>query len=215
MPHREHELLYGISVTARPFSHIEQYIDFSHTKTALDVAAGCSDTTAKLVTMGVDAFAVDPRYGRYFDIEARCLSDLEQWQSMDRDIPEDMSFGKQIKAMFVFSASRKQEPHRYRAGSATSLPFADGTFDNVFSAHGISEHLSGDLELLSASIDEALRVTTDGGRIQIYPWHEQVFDGNGGSRNQAAVEQMLQERGLTVQKRKSVIGRQATLVIFI
>lgn len=59
----------------------------------------------------------------------------------------------------------------YVAGDLFSLPFADGSFDFVYSVRCLSDYYA-DADLFVEAVCEALRVVKDGGTLQISPWQD-------------------------------------------
>lgn len=116
-------------------------------KKVLDVCAGVSDFTAKLLQLGADAYALDYGYGDIQELLIRAC---------------DRSAG-------LFSKSVIKDRDRYIKGSAHNMPFLNNTFDAVTSYYGIFGVIDDDLDLAYQSINEGLRVLKPGGVLSIGP----------------------------------------------
>lgn len=113
----------------------------------LDVCAGLSDFTARLLILGADAYALD--YG-YSDIEELLIR-------ANRRTPG------------LFPRSVLQDRNRYIYGSAHKLPFPSESFDAVTSYDGIFGVIDDDVDLAYQSIDEGIRVLKPRGILSIGP----------------------------------------------
>lgn len=116
-------------------------------KKMLDVCAGVSDFTAKLLELGADAYALD--YG-YADIQ-------------------ELLIRTQQRTAGLFPRSVEQNRERYIQGSAHSLSFSSEIFDGVTSYYGIFGVLDDDLDLAQVCINEAIRVLKPGGILSVGP----------------------------------------------
>lgn len=125
----------------------EGFWDSFKDKKMLDVCAGVSDFTAKLLQLGADAYALDYGY-----------KNIEEFQ---------------IRANFrvagMFPGSVEQNRDRYIYGSAHNLPFPSETFDGVTSYYGIFGVLDDNVELAYACVNEGIRVLKPGGILSIGP----------------------------------------------
>lgn len=116
-------------------------------KRVLDVCAGLSDFTAKLLQLGADAYALD--YG-YQDIQ-------------------ELLIRANNRTAGLFPRSVAQDRDRYIHGSAHNLPFSSETFDAVTSYYGIFGVIDDDVDLAYASINEGIRVLKPNGILSIGP----------------------------------------------
>jgi SAM-dependent methyltransferase len=112
-------------------------------KRMLDICAGLSDLTAKLLSLGADAYALD--YGYDNDGSQQLLRRVSRGRIFRETIPN-------------FLSSVRDNPQRYVKGSAIKLPFEDNSFDGITSHYGIFGVMDYDLDSLRASVDEAIRV---------------------------------------------------------
>lgn len=135
---------------------------------------GGSDLTATFLAMGADAYALDIGY-----LDKR----------MHRKILSDGIYPPNLN----FIDSIDGYPERYIGASATDLPFTDGSFDRVVSFYGIFGVMDEDVDLLRASVAEAIRVLKQGGTLQIGP----LMSGHitdEGKKDQAALLDELKKR---------------------
>lgn len=116
-------------------------------KKVLDVCAGLSNFTAKLLELGADAYALD--YG-YQDIQ----------ELFKRS-------GNRPAGRFLESYLENRE--RYVHGSAHCMPFPSETFDAVTSYYGIFGVIDDDVDLAYQSIIEGIRVLKPRGILSIGP----------------------------------------------
>ncbi len=142
----------------------------------LDVAAGPSSFTAEACARKINAVAVDPAYGSTGgELAARLHGDYERMFAQVREKRRLFRF-KSFPSIEAAEADRRSaaqrfladyETHfihnRYVGGSLPRLPFFDGTFDVVLSAHllfvyaGLFDfewHLAACRELVRVSVDE-------------------------------------------------------------
>ncbi len=195
--------------TARPWSVVAALIPFGDNvagSAILDVGAGGSNAVANLLTLGADAFAVDPRYRSWPTLERDCAAYFERHEALGR-LPAAREgsanpIAEQRAAFRDFAASfhdPRQADH-YRAAVATSLPFADASVDLAYSLDCITQYLDRRFDLLATAVEEALRVLRPGGRLVVVPFRDDVFAlGYQLDRraNQRRLEAWLDERSLT------------------
>lgn len=125
----------------------EGFWDSYKDKKMLDVCAGLSDFTARLLQLGADAYALD--YG-YQDIQ-------------------ELLIRAQRRTAGLFPRSVVENRQRYVQGSAHCLPFSSETFDGVTSYYGIFGVLDDDVDLAYSSINEGVRVLKPGGILSVGP----------------------------------------------
>ena len=136
-------------------------------KRVLDVCAGISDFTAKLLQLGADAYALD--YG-YDDVE-------------------ELFIRSGYRSAGLFPRSLIENRERYVAGSAHSIPFPPETFDGVTSYYGIFGVIDDDVDLAYASISEGIRVLKPGGILSVGPLKSGAI-----TKRQAASEEEILSR---------------------
>jgi len=134
-------------------------------KKVLDVCAGVSDFTAKLLQLGADAYALD--YG-YQDVE-------------------ELLIRASHRPAGLFPRSITENRDRYIQGSAHNLPFPSDTFDAVTSFYGIFGVIDDDVDLAYASINEAIRVLKSGGILSVGP----LMDGHITKTQSISEEEIL------------------------
>lgn len=177
-PEIERQLLAIIPVSSGTWQRTRETLDFPEDVSGmriLDIGAGGSDLTAKLLEDGADAYAVDPLYKSRSDVKGKARLQLEHIQSHgDRNY-----YRQSLEALERFSESIKGNPDRYKIAFATNLPFPDNYFDLVFSSAAILGYLDIDYELLLKSTQEALRVTKPCGKVQLWPYDlDRIGDQN-------------------------------------
>jgi hypothetical protein len=151
------------------------------TRDVLDVAGGPSSFTAEACARKINAVAVDPRYNRPADLLATQVQlDYEHMFGEIRAKRRMLRF-KSFASIEAAEADRRAaaqrfladyEAHfihnRYVAGSLPQLPFFDGTFDLVLSAHLLFTYAKRfDFEWHLAACRELLRVSAD--EVRIHP----------------------------------------------
>lgn len=157
--------------TAASFEYLAFSIDFpTEPSSVLDVGAGGSDVTAQLLSRGYPAYAVDPRYAVPGLVEKKVE---EGYTKLDPSSPlykhQQPIIREQQAALEVFKESMKTNPTHYISASATALPFSSETFDFVFSVNAITEYHSMNKLMLFDAVNECLRVTRSGGRVELFP----------------------------------------------
>lgn len=150
-------------------------------KKILDVGAGVSDFTAKLLEKGADAYAVD--YG-YKDLDAY-IARISHWRA------EGQRFLRLVQA----------NPQRYVYGLAHDLPFAADTFDAVTSYFGIIGAMDKDVEVAQSCMDEAIRVLKPGGILQVGPLFDVQFTQEQKTNQQALLEILAARRDIDMEVR--------------
>jgi SAM-dependent methyltransferase len=194
--------------TARPWSVVAALIPFGENvtdTTIVDVGAGGSNAVASLLTLGADAFAIDPRYRSWPSLERACTSYFERHEALGR-LPEAREASADPIALqraafrdFALSFHDPRNVDRYRSAVATNLPFADHSVDLVYSLDCITQYLDRRFDLLAAAVEEALRIVRPGGRLVLVPFRDDVFAvGYQLDRraHQRRLEGWLDERGL-------------------
>lgn len=149
-------------------------------KKILDVCAGLSDFTAKLLQLGADAYALD--YG-YQDVQ-------------------ELMIRANHRMAGLFSRSIVQNRDRYIYGSAHNLPFPSDTFDGVTSYYGIFGVLDDDVDLAYKSVNEGLRVLRPGGILSIGPLKSgDITQAQAQSENEI-LERLLGRQDIEVQVKR-------------
>jgi ubiquinone/menaquinone biosynthesis C-methylase UbiE len=172
----EKEILGQAISTARSWEDLRMMISLPENLKGLrvlDVGGGGSDFTARLLEQKADAYAIDLRYKKTSEIKPQVQKQIVR---LTREHPGDSVWKDYIRreeeALERFIKSVKTKPDRYKAASATKLPFPDNYFDQVFSFNCITEYLDLNRSLLFPAVDETLRVTKSGGSIQIFPFQD-------------------------------------------
>ncbi len=153
--------------SAEPWEDIFESVQFPEDVvglTILDIGAGASDATARLVELGADAYAIDPLYKSGSDLKGKV-------RTQNRVVlysKEDKM--RRNEALERFMSSFKNEPDRYKTASATRIPYPDDTFDIVYSISAVFGYLDVDLQILLKAVSECLRVTKPEGRIVFAPY---------------------------------------------
>ena len=147
----------------------------------LDVAAGPSSFTAEACARKINAVAVDPHYGSSLEaLSSQVESDYEHMFSEIRAKRRLLRF-KSFPSIDAAEADRRTaaqrfladyEAHfihnRYVGGSLPLLPFFDGTFDLVLSAHLLFTYARRfDFDWHLAACRELVRVSAD--EVRIHP----------------------------------------------
>jgi len=137
----------------------------------LDVGAGGSDVTATLLEMGADAYAIDPIYRSKALLKGEVRKENRlAGQEFDHNSDWRRYHRESTDALDRCVTSMKSYPDRYRTATADSLPFPDNYFNIVFSVRCVSLYLDMNSNTLSSAVNESLRVTKEGGFIQLFPW---------------------------------------------
>lgn len=148
----------------------------------LDICAGESDLTASLIAKGADAIAVDYSYKNPDFLHRRriqtYIKNLEREGITDDVLLRVAQLDAKVSTQ-RFKQSLAENSERYIQGSALDLPFADNSFDEVFSFWGIVGVFEDHMFSFRRAVNEAIRVTKPGGRIQIGPAAEksQTYQG--------------------------------------
>lgn len=146
----------------------------------LDCPAGACSFVAEASERGVEAVGVDRLYDRSTAaLAARCAADIDtamaaldgveglyRWEFYD-DVDELRSYRERAASRFLHDYAH--EPGRYVAAELPSLPFPDGVFDLVLSAHLCflyDDRLSA--EFHHRALRELLRV---GDELRVFPLH--------------------------------------------
>lgn len=148
-------------------------------KRILDCPAGACSFTAVAARQGFDVMACDIAYDHApNDLERKGLQDVTYAMEQLAQVAGqyDWSFfgnidglrAHRLQALRDCSAHRREEPHRYVPAVLPSLPFEDGAFDIILSAHFLfmySDRLDATFHRLT--IEELLRVAKE--EVRIFP----------------------------------------------
>lgn len=144
--------------------------------TIVDLAAGASLVTSKLLERGANAFALDRMYadrsGLMDALNNRYISELRKSAQMMRPWEVNTIIKEAHQEIGQFFKSFDRHRERYIYGWLTQLPFENDFADWVVSSNGISA-LFGDFEVMSKSVNEAIRVAKPGGTVVMYPFLEE------------------------------------------
>ncbi|WP_127532505.1 class I SAM-dependent methyltransferase [Paenibacillus kobensis] len=176
----------GVAATCRGYDEYVRMFTLNGSlegKSILDIAGGAASFTADCRSRGIDARAVDPRYG--LDTEA-VLADARQEIETSTDKIRaiahrfDFSYYGNVDlhregrlrsfARFAEDFTSPDKEERYIAGSLPALPFADGSFDLVLCSHFL--FLYADQfgpEFHEQAVLEMIRLCRPGGEVRIYP----------------------------------------------
>lgn len=188
-------ILDGVAFYGRTFSEYTVMFNFAQEewsgKRVLDCNSGPASFTAEAHEMGIHAIACDPMFERSADELVpvgeqdiiRCLSksdaqrDKFDQQTCDRNT--HYAAEKQ-RALYTFSRDylNGKSEGRYVAGALPQLPFEDGSFDLVLSAHllfvyatkdngGLFEDEVFPLNFHIDAIRELIRIASE--EVRIYP----------------------------------------------
>lgn len=208
---REHYLKRLLSTHLRS-SELRRYVDLPsqlNGRSILDIGAGTSTTSMDFVGSGARFVALDLRFRNvdevrsssvdYFNCYKSNLADpvLKQHNPMlqvvyDNDRVDSTRFFKDL-----VGASQGI----YVAGDLWHLPFADRSFDFVFSIRCLSDCFV-DADVFVEAVDEALRVAKAGSAVQISPWQADYLSlGRGlpigaSAKQQEQIVQLLRSRGI-------------------
>lgn len=135
----------------------------------LDVGGGASDFTAKLLELGADAYAIDPKYAH--------MSRLKHWVRKGNEQFLDLTgmhldYKELLKSFERFKLSTGIHKDRYKAAFATHMPFPDNYFDVVFSQFAVLGYVDVNMPILTRAVYECLRVTKPGGSIRLNPYEK-------------------------------------------
>ncbi len=128
----------------------------------LSIGEGGSDSIDRLLELGADAYAIDPKYTNVpemvDEISIRLFHNGRDEAPLDR-----------------FVQSVTINPDRYIAASSDKLPFSDGHFDLVYSVNSLMGYLDLDRSFLTAVMAESARVVKPGGSLRFYPFKGKDF----------------------------------------
>ncbi|HSX18910.1 MAG TPA: hypothetical protein VLE91_02115 [Candidatus Saccharimonadales bacterium] len=172
LPHikeAQRQMLANIPFTGNSFLSMMIALDLPEKPAGLrmlDVGSGASDLTAVLIALGADAYATDPIYSSSDAI-------LKAYEDAGR-LADPLTFQ-------IFAKSRAQHPERYKPFFASDMSeFPDNHFDEVSSMLAVIGHLDTDWEVLTACLEELVRVTQIEGKIRLSPIN--MFGKNEGEQ---------------------------------
>jgi ubiquinone/menaquinone biosynthesis C-methylase UbiE len=185
-------------------------------KRILDVCSGVSDLTARLISYGADAYALDFGYADLNNLLKRAgkIKLAHEISSSDQDQVNEEIFKQPIildKTSHFFSSYRSyllqkikddlfiksitKTPERYVAGFAHEIPFPSESFDAVVSSFGVFGVMDNDYDLLKLSVEEMIRVLQPDGHLRIVPLLPNRKDFSETEKtNQKRLIQDLQKR---------------------
>ncbi len=197
----------------RTFAEYQEMFSFTETelqgKRILDCPSGPDSFVAESYQRGLDVTGCDPVYENRSvpEVYAQAQADIAQAIEKGRQkleqfptlTPEGFEAFAQAKleAMEKFVIDYGQRPEAYVAGRLPELPFADCSFDWVFSAHfllayssletgGILESSPFDFDFHCRAVLELLRVAQ--AQIRLYP----LYTNNHPRRRHAYVNPLIE-----------------------
>lgn len=179
-------------------------------KTILDCPSGACSFTAIASTFKLDVTACDIAYDHHTsDLHSKGLQDLQH--AMAHVEKEQSKYvwdyfrniealkKDRLKALNEYSSDRMNHPNRYIAAALPQLPFRDGEFDLILSAHFLFMYRDRlDLDFHLAAIKELLRVSRE--ELRIFPLVD--LDGNRYPYLDE-IKSFLTQSGCTFEERKS------------
>jgi len=151
------------------------------------VGAGGSNLSYLLRQQGVDAYAVDPRFGQ--DMQLLQNNIRERLGVVAERLIDPDSLTERVRAWLIknlpgadphnsFSqlalqqmlADQQRNPDNYVRGCADNLPVDPGSCDLAYSLEAVSEFMMDDPDQLQAAVKGMLRAVKPGGKVQICPW---------------------------------------------
>ncbi|RXZ82241.1 class I SAM-dependent methyltransferase [Paenibacillaceae bacterium] len=177
----------GVAMTCRGFAEYGKMfgltMDHLLDGEVLDVAAGASSFIAESGEHGLQAIAIDPRYGQKPDLltveaaeeiasstaKLAGLADRYDW-SYYGDLERHRAGRAASLAKFAADYRKPDSRERYLAGALPELPVKSGRFATVICSHFL--FLYGeqfDAAFHEAAVRELMRVCRPGGRVLIYP----------------------------------------------
>lgn len=183
---QEREVAYKVPCSSAEFEGLSDLFKFPEDVRGLrilDIGGGASDATARLLALGADAYAIDPRY----ENPRRVLRDVETYLNYSNESRLDKDVNHQTMA--VFRASIREHPKRYINGGVGSLPFDDSSVDFIYSHLALGELLTRNVMVLKRGLAECFRVLKPGSEMQAIPWGLQTRGPL--DQNEPGVRQML------------------------
>lgn len=188
------EMSRGGDLTAFAFGEVIGVLDlpinFSGLN-VLDIGSGFSPFTAEAQRRGAKfAVGVDRGYGD-MDNFSRLFDGRLNFQSifLSEQIVKEQRANKRL---FLESLGIAQ----YMAALGGSLPFTEGVFDLCVAFSSISTFFMKDPKVLSAQVQEAMRVLKNGGELRMFPWPgpEKSFWTKKQKSNALALEEEFKQR---------------------
>lgn len=209
-PNAEFLLARKLECSANGLAHLKQNLRVPPNVRGLkilDIGAGASTAAVELRKLGAYPVALDILYGNPAALRESSENYLEGFRRHLSTLPpgeRGRIYDQAERNAQQFFRDFRRGDTRYVAGRARQLPFRNGAFDYAYSAACISAMLR-DLDLVTESIMEAMRVLKPKGVLQISPWNgaPYVFDREDGvriafleSRNRPLLMATLERNGI-------------------
>lgn len=179
---REQQMISELKSTHMSSLKARQYIEFPvwvQNRYFLDIGSGTSTVAMDLARRGANVIAFDIRYRNRDELRASSDEHLVEFQSLLNDpalLKKDPHLRREYETM---ATDREQfflnfnQGHRvnYVSGSLVALPFADRTFDFVYSLNCLTDYYT-DPENFLLGVNEALRVAKSYAPVLISPWQD-------------------------------------------
>lgn len=202
----------NVSIDLKGFYELPR--SFSDLRT-LDIGAGVSDWTAWLYAQEADAIAIDPLFRNFDQLKQRYVDTTYRdateaftragREPLSRDDPRFVNFVFD-KYWYRFEDSYINRRASYIPGSFHRLPFRDETFDLMFSFYGIFGVSDHDYSLLSASMQEALRVVKKGGKVQIAPALTGIVTEDQYENQSRIIQELRGNNNVSVELKSKTFG---------
>jgi len=167
-PEAEDQITKGSPVSSTPWEEVFLHISIDNEVQGmkiLDVGSGASDSIARLLQLGADAYGIEPKYANNSLLRASAKANINQLRKRGNF----QAAKAEERALQNFLESYKQSPDRYREARASKLPFEDNFFDLIYSNRALTGYLDLDPFAFARSVDECLRVLKPDGKIILFP----------------------------------------------
>ena len=215
LPAKREHYLKRLNSTHLRSSELRRYVELPadvHGRSILDIGAGTSTTSMDFARRGARFVALDLRFRNADEIQQ---SSGEYFTGYRSNLDDPRLKSRNPLLRHVYNGDREDSKRFFRdfarnsqgiyvAGDLWKLPFAENSFDFVFSIRCLSDcYVDTDIFVQAAS--EALRVAKRGSTVQISPWQEDYLSlGRGlpvgaSAKHQAEVLAALKGAGISYQ----------------